>query len=72
MSPDIINDITPATCCSRSTSSSTCRVTCRVLMYLQATNMNTAGGGLPILTGPGFVDKDNVDAVKALVDKGTR
>ena len=27
-----------------------------VLMYLQATNLNTAGGGLPILTGPGFVD----------------
>jgi simple sugar transport system substrate-binding protein len=43
-----------------------------VLMYLQATNLNTAGGGLPILTGPGFVDKDNVDAISALVDKGTR
>jgi simple sugar transport system substrate-binding protein len=43
-----------------------------VLMYLQATNLNTAGGGLPILTGPGFVDADNVAAVKALVDKGTR
>jgi simple sugar transport system substrate-binding protein len=43
-----------------------------VLMYLQATNLNTAGGGLPILTGPGFVDKDNVEAVAALVEKGTR
>jgi len=43
-----------------------------VLMYLQATNLNTAGGGLPILTGPGFVDKDNVDKISALVDKGTR
>jgi simple sugar transport system substrate-binding protein len=43
-----------------------------VLMYLQATNLNTAGGGQPILTGPGFVDKDNVEAVKALVEKGTR
>jgi simple sugar transport system substrate-binding protein len=43
-----------------------------VLMYLQATNLNTAGGGLPILTGPGFVDKDNVEAISALVDKGTR
>ena len=31
-----------------------------VLMYLQATNLNTAGGGLPILTGPGFVDAENV------------
>ena len=27
-------------------------------MYLQVTNLNTAGGGLPILTGPGFVDTD--------------
>ena len=43
-----------------------------VLTYLQATNLNTAGGGQPILTGPGFVDKDNVEAVKALVEKGTR
>ena len=43
-----------------------------VLMYLQATNLNTAGGGLPILTGPGFVDAENVAEVKALVDAGTR
>jgi len=43
-----------------------------VLMYLQATNLNTVGGGLPILTGPGFVDKDNVDAISKLVDAGTR
>jgi simple sugar transport system substrate-binding protein len=43
-----------------------------VLMYLQATNLNTAGGGLPILTGPSFVDKDNVDQISPLVDKGTR
>ena len=43
-----------------------------VLMYLQATNLNTAGGGLPILTGPGFVDAENVEGVAALVDAGTR
>ena len=43
-----------------------------VLMYLQATNLNTAGGGLPILTGPGFVDADNVAAVADLVQAGTR
>ena len=43
-----------------------------VLMYLQATNLNTAGGGLPILTGPGFVDTENVAEVKTLVDAGTR
>ncbi len=43
-----------------------------VLMYLQATNLNTAGGGLPILTGPGFVDADNVAEVAELVEAGTR
>jgi simple sugar transport system substrate-binding protein len=43
-----------------------------VLMYLQATNLNTAGGGLPILTGPGFVDAENVAEVAALVEAGTR
>ena len=43
-----------------------------VLMYLQATNQNTAGGGLPILTGPGFVDTANASVVKALVQEGTR
>jgi simple sugar transport system substrate-binding protein len=43
-----------------------------VLMYLQATNLNTAGGGLPILTGPGFVDSENVAGVADLVRRGTR
>ena len=43
-----------------------------VLMFLQATNQNTAGGGLPILTGPGFVTPDNAAAVAALVDAGSR
>ena len=43
-----------------------------VLMYLQATNQNTAGGGQPILTGPGFVTPENAAAVKALVAQGTR
>jgi simple sugar transport system substrate-binding protein len=41
-------------------------------MYLQATNLNTAGGGQPILTGPGFVDAENVTEVAALVEQGTR
>ena len=41
-------------------------------LYLNATNKNTLGGGLPINTGPGFVDKSNADAVAALVAKGTR
>ena len=43
-----------------------------ILMYLQATNQNTTGGGLPILTGPGFVTPDNAAEVAALVAEGTR
>ena len=43
-----------------------------ILMHLQATNQNTAGGGLPILTGPGFVTPENAAEVAALVEAGTR
>ncbi len=43
-----------------------------ILLYLETTNLNTAGGGLPILTGPGFVTADNAADVKALVGEGTR
>ena len=43
-----------------------------VLMYLEATNANQAGGGLPVLTGPGFVTPDNAAAVKELSAAGTR
>ncbi len=43
-----------------------------LLMFLNVTNQNTLGGGLPILTGPGFVTPDNAAAVKALVAAGTR
>ena len=43
-----------------------------ILLFLEVTNQNTAGGGLPILTGPGFIDQGNADAVVALVDAGTR
>ncbi len=43
-----------------------------ILMYLEVTNSNTAGGGLPILTGPGFITVDNASSVKALVEAGTR
>ena len=43
-----------------------------VALFLNITNANTLGGGLPIATGPGFVTKDNADAVKALVAAGTR
>ena len=43
-----------------------------VLLYLALTNSNELGGGLPIYTGPGFVTKDNVAKVQALVAAGTR
>ncbi|MEM7093002.1 MAG: substrate-binding domain-containing protein [Actinomycetota bacterium] len=43
-----------------------------VLMYLEATNSNQAGGGQPVLTGPGFVTPENAGAVKALSAEGTR
>ncbi len=43
-----------------------------LLLYLNVTNLNTAGGGQPILTGPGFVTPENAAQVSALVDAGTR
>lgn len=43
-----------------------------VMLYLYKTNLNTVGGGLPVLTGPGFVTKDNAAAVKDLSAQGTR
>jgi simple sugar transport system substrate-binding protein len=43
-----------------------------LLLYLNVTNQNTLGGGLPILTGPGFVTPENAAEVKALVAAGTR
>lgn len=43
-----------------------------VFLYLYNTNLNTVGGGLPVLTGPGFVDQSNAAAVKDLAAKGTR
>ena len=43
-----------------------------VFLYLNNTNANTVGGGKPILTGPGFVDKTNAAKVIALAGKGTR
>lgn len=43
-----------------------------LLLYLNVTNQNTLGGGLPILTGPGFVTKDNAAEVIKLSKQGTR
>jgi simple sugar transport system substrate-binding protein len=43
-----------------------------VMLHLYITNNNTLGGGLPVLTGPGFVTKDNATKVKDLAAAGTR
>ena len=43
-----------------------------VFLKLFKTNANTVGGGQPVLTGPGFVDKGNVDTVEKLAGEGTR
>ncbi|MFC4651251.1 sugar ABC transporter substrate-binding protein, partial [Streptomyces mangrovi] len=41
--------------------------------WLYKNNGNYMGGGeQPVLTGPAFVDKSNVDAVAAFAAKGTR
>jgi simple sugar transport system substrate-binding protein len=43
-----------------------------VFLKLYKSNANTVGGGQPVLTGPGFVDKSNVDTVAKLAEAGTR
>jgi simple sugar transport system substrate-binding protein len=43
-----------------------------VFLTLYNTNANTVGGGLPVLTGPGFVDKANAATVEQLAEEGTR
>jgi simple sugar transport system substrate-binding protein len=41
-------------------------------LYLYKQNGNIMGGGGPVLTGPSFVDKSNVDAVLPFIKKNTR
>ncbi|HEX2419381.1 MAG TPA: sugar ABC transporter substrate-binding protein [Micromonosporaceae bacterium] len=41
-------------------------------LLLYNTNANSVGGGQPVLTGPGFVDKSNADTVAEYAEKGTR
>jgi simple sugar transport system substrate-binding protein len=43
-----------------------------VMLKLYKENLNTVGGGQPVLTGPGIVDKKNVDQIADLAQKGTR
>jgi simple sugar transport system substrate-binding protein len=43
-----------------------------VFLKLYKANANTVGGGQPVLTGPGFVDKSNAATVEKLAGEGTR
>jgi simple sugar transport system substrate-binding protein len=43
-----------------------------VFLKLYKENANTVGGGQPVLTGPGFVDKSNANTVAKLAEAGTR
>jgi simple sugar transport system substrate-binding protein len=43
-----------------------------VFLTLNKTNANTVGGGGPVLTGPGFVTKDNATTIEKLAEAGTR
>ena len=41
-------------------------------LYLNLKNGNDIGGGGPVLTGPSFVDKSNIDVILPFAKKGTR
>jgi simple sugar transport system substrate-binding protein len=41
-------------------------------LKLYKQNLNTVGGGQPVLTGPGFVTQDNAATVEKLAEAGTR
>jgi len=43
-----------------------------VMIKLFIENANTIGGGLPVLTGPGFVDESNAADVAEYAERGTR
>lgn len=43
-----------------------------VMLQLYRRNLDTVGGGMPVQTGPAFVDASDVDAIAPLVAQGTR
>jgi simple sugar transport system substrate-binding protein len=43
-----------------------------VFLALNKSNLNTVGGGQPVLTGPGFVTQENAAEVAKLAEAGTR
>jgi simple sugar transport system substrate-binding protein len=42
------------------------------MLFLYKRNLSTVGGGQPVLTGPGFVTKENAEAVAKFAQAGTR
>lgn len=42
------------------------------MLVLHHDNGNTLGGGRPVLTGPAFITKENVEEVEEYVARGTR
>lgn len=43
-----------------------------VMLTLYKSNLNTIGGGQPVLTGPGFVTQENAAQIQDLAGQGTR
>jgi simple sugar transport system substrate-binding protein len=43
-----------------------------VMLTLYKSNLNTVGGGQPVLTGPGYVTQENAAQVQDLATQGTR
>lgn len=43
-----------------------------MFLALNVENLNTPGGGQPVLTGPGYVTKENAEQVLELTEQGTR
>ena len=41
-------------------------------LWLFINNRNLIGGGTPVLTGPAFIDKSNIDAIAEYAARGTR
>ena len=41
-------------------------------LWLYLTNANVLGGGKPVLTGPAFVDSENIDVILPFVEANTR
>jgi len=42
------------------------------LLWLDITNGNVLGGGEPVLTGPTFITRDNIDRIIPFIERGTR